>query len=140
MPTSPTVTRSGAGDQIFGRERELTRLYELVDEVPERGAALLVRGEPGIGKSTLLVAARQRAEAAGMQILHTAGVQSEAELPFAGLHQLVSPLLGQLDRLPSPQRTAVLAAFGMVEDAEAPDRFLIALAVLELLSGSIDLL
>ena len=44
MPTSPTVTNGGAGDQIFGRERELARLDELLDRVPERGAALLVRG------------------------------------------------------------------------------------------------
>src|SRR3712207_5021792 len=77
-----------AGDPIFGRERELARLERLVDGVSEHGAALLVRGEPGIGKSPLLAAASQRAEAAGMRVLRTTGVQSEARLPFAGLDQL----------------------------------------------------
>src|SRR3712207_2314638 len=126
-----------AGDTIFGRERELARLERLVDGVSEHGAALLVRGEPGIGKSTLLAAASQRAEAAGMRILRTTGVQSEARLPFAGLHQLVFPVLGHAEHLPAPQRTALLAAFGMVE-AEVTDRFFVALALLELLSDTAE--
>jgi hypothetical protein len=71
-----------------------------------------------------------------MRVLRTTGVQSEAQLPFAGLHQLVLPVLGQAGRLPTPQQTALLAAFGMAEAAEPPDSFLIALAVLELLSGA----
>src|ERR687895_1938760 len=122
-----------AGDPIFGRERELARLKRLVDGVSEHGAALLVRGEPGIGKSTLLAAASRRAEAAGMRVLRASGVQSEARLPLAGLHQLVLPVLGRAEHLPAPHRTALLAAFGMVE-AEVTDRFFVALALLELLS------
>jgi hypothetical protein len=137
MPTSRTVTRDGAGDPIFGRERELARLDELVDGLPERGAALLVRGEAGIGKSTLLAAAGRRAEAAGMRVLRATGVQSEAELPFAGLHQLLMPLLDRVPRLPAPQQTALLTAFGMLEES-VPDRFLIGLAVLELLSDAAE--
>ena len=136
MTTSRIATHSAGEGPIFGRERELSQLYELVDRVHERGATLLVRGEAGIGKSTLLAAACRRAEAAGMRVLRTTGVQSEAQLPFAGLHQLVLPVLGQADQLPTPQRGALLAAFGMVEAAEAPDRFSIALAVLELLSDA----
>ena len=66
------------------------------------------------------------------------GMQSEAQLPFAGLHQLVLPVLDQADMLPTPQRAALLAAFGMAEAAEAPDRFLVALAVLELLSDAAE--
>ena len=103
---------NAAGGPIFGRERELTRLERLVDGVSEHGAALLVRGEAGIGKSTLLAAASRRAEAAGMRVLRATGVQSEAQLPFAGLHQLVMPVLGHAEHLPAPQRTALLAAFG----------------------------
>lgn len=133
---STTVPHGDARDQIYGREHELARLDELVDGVAERGAVLLVRGEPGIGKSTLLEAACQRAEEAGMRVLRATGVQSEAPLPFAGLHQLVWPMLGQADRLPKPQRAALLTAFGMEEAAETPNRFLIALAVLELLSDA----
>jgi hypothetical protein len=138
MTTSRIATHGAGEGPIFGREHELSQLYELVDRVHERGAALLVRGEPGIGKSTLLAAACRRAEDAGMQVLRTTGVQSEAQLPFAGLHQLVLPILGRVDRLPTPQQAALLAAFGMVEAAEAPDRFLIALAVLELLSDAAE--
>jgi DNA-binding CsgD family transcriptional regulator len=134
MTNPRTHTHGVAGPRIFGRERELGRLHELVDGVEGRGAALIVRGEPGIGKSTLLAAAARRARAAGMQLLQTSGVQSETQLPFAGLHQLVLPVLARADRLPAPQQTALLAAFGMVEATETPDRFLIALGVLELLS------
>ena len=133
MSTRRIVNYGAAGGPIFDRERELARIGQLLDGVSERGAALLVRGEPGIGKSTLLAAASQRAEAAGMRVLRTTGVQSEARLPFAGLHQLVLPVLGRAEHLPAPQRTALLAAFGMVE-AEVPDRFFVALALLELLS------
>jgi DNA-binding CsgD family transcriptional regulator/tetratricopeptide (TPR) repeat protein len=136
MTTSRIATHGAGEGPIFGRERELAQLYELVDRIQERGAALLVRGEPGIGKSTLLAAACRRAEDAGIRVLRTTGVQSETQLPFAGLHQLVLPVLAQTERLPTPQRVALLAAFGMVEIDEAPDRFLIALAVLELLSDA----
>ena len=69
----------------------------------------------------------------GMAVLATTGVESEAHLPFAGLHQLLRPALPRLGRLPEPQRAAVEAAFGMT-DAAAPDFFLIALAALDLLS------
>ena len=130
---SRMATHGADGGPIFGRERELARLGELVDGLPEHGSALLVRGEAGIGKSTLLEAASRRAEAAGMRVLRATGVQSEARLPFAGLHQLVLPVLGHAEHLPAPQRTALLAAFGMVE-ADVTDRFLAALALLELLS------
>src|ERR687896_1555167 len=133
MSTQRIANYGAAGGPIFDREGELSRIGQLLDGVSERGAALLVRGEPGIGKSTLLVAASQRAEAAGMRVLRTTGVQSEARLPFAGLHQLVFPVLGHAEHLPAPQRTALLSAFGMAE-AEVTDRFLVALALLELLS------
>ena len=133
MATSSSTTHGAARDPIVGREQELARLERLINGVSERGAALLVRGEPGIGKSTLLAAAVRYAETAGMRVLRATGFQSEAQLPFAGLHQLVLPVLDNVEHLPTPQRTALLAAFGMIE-TEAPDRFLIALALLELLS------
>ena len=98
MATLRTATHGADGGPIFGRERELARLERLVDGLPERGSALLVRGEAGIGKSTLLAAASRRAEAAGMRVLRASGVQSEARLPFAGLHQLVMPVLGHAEQ------------------------------------------
>jgi hypothetical protein len=87
-------------DPIFGRERELARLDELVNGVPEYGAARA--GDVGIGKSTLLEAARRRPEVAGMQDLRTNGVQSEVQLPSAGLHHLVTLMLEHADRLLTP--------------------------------------
>src|ERR687887_386292 len=117
---------------LVGRDRELGVLNALVDGVGDRGGALVVCGEPGIGKSELLAVAKLRATDRGMQVLTATGVQSEAHLPFAGLHQLLRPILARAEGLPVRQRVALLAAFGMT-DAAAPDRFLIALAALELL-------
>ena len=110
----------------------------LLDRLPGQGAALLIRGAPGIGKSTLLAEARRRAAERGALVLRTSGVESEARLPFAGLHQLLRPVLGHAESLAPPQRDALLAAFGMAEAAAPPDPFLIALSVLNLLSDTGD--
>jgi DNA-binding CsgD family transcriptional regulator len=116
---------------LVGRDLELAVLDHLVTRVGEFGGAMVVRGEAGIGKSALLEAASTRARKQGRTVLTTVGVESEAHLPFAGLHQLMRPTLRQAVGLPARQRAALLAAFGMA-DAVAPDRFLIALAALEL--------
>ena len=120
---------------LYGRVRESRVLDGLLGAARERGDALVLVGEPGIGKSSLIAAAAANARASGFQILTATGVQSEAEIPFAGLHQLTRALQGEIDSLPSPQRQAMLAAFGRTSSA-APDRFLIALAALELLSDA----
>ena len=120
---------------LVGREWELAVLDDLVARVGEFGGAMVVRGEAGIGKSALLDAVRTRAKEQGMTVLTTVGVESEAHLPFAGLHQLLRPTLRQAESLPARQRAALLAAFGMA-DAAAPDRFLIALAALELFADT----
>jgi len=117
---------------LFGRASEIRRLCALVDGAGDRGTALVVRGEPGIGKSALLLEADRAARVQGMRILSTAGVESEAKLPFAALQQLLRPILDQADGLPEPQRNALLAALGITETV-VPDLFLIALAVLNLL-------
>lgn len=119
--------------RLVGRDPELSVVYDLVDGISERGGALVVRGEPGIGKSALLAAASARARDAGLAVIAAAGAQSESRLAFAGLHQLVLPFGGALERLPVPQRRALEAAFGIVDGA-APDRFLIGLAILSLVS------
>lgn len=120
---------------LVGREHELGVLAGLVDGVGERGGVLVVSGEPGIGKSALLAMAGRRASDRGMRVLTATGVQSETHLPFAGLHQLLRPIITDADGLPVRQRVALLAAFGMT-DVAAPDRFLIALAALELLADT----
>jgi hypothetical protein len=123
-------------DVLIGREREIETLEQHIDHVHKRGAAILVRGAAGIGKSALLIAARECAREHGMRDLYAIGVQSEMHLPFAGLHQLLRPLLADASDLPEPQRDALLAAFGMAPAARGPDLFLIALAVLNLFSNA----
>jgi len=118
---------------LVGRARELRRLHDLLSVLPQRGGGLILRGEPGIGKSALLHSAAASARARGMRVLRATGVQSEARLPFAGLHQLLFGVLDRLETLAPPQRHAVLAAFGMTE-RETPDLFLLALASLNVLS------
>ena len=90
-----------------------------------------MRGEPGVGKTALLDYVAWRA--ADFRVVHAAGVQSEMELAFAGLHQVCAPMLDRLERLPVPQREALETAFGL-SPGPAPDRFLIGLAALGLLS------
>jgi DNA-binding CsgD family transcriptional regulator len=101
----------------------------------ERGDALVIRGDAGIGKSALLGMARELALTKGFRVLAATGLQSEAELPFAGLHQLLLPLPWMADALPGPQQEALLAAFGR-SGVSVPDPFLIALATLELLTDA----
>src|SRR4051812_1753864 len=117
---------------LLGRAGERQQLDRLLDNVRAgQSAVLVIRGEPGIGKTALLhYCARQ---AAGFRVARVAGVESEMELPFAGLHQLCAPMLGRLDALPEPQRAALRVALGLAS-GPAPDRFLVALAALSLLA------
>ena len=120
------------GPRLLGRRSECAALDQLVASVragPSR--ALVLRGEAGVGKSALLEYLVQRASGCG--IARAAGVESEMELAFAGLHQLCAPFVDRLERLPGPQRDALGTAFGL-RDGDAPDRFLVGLAVLSLLS------
>jgi predicted ATPase len=107
----------------------LERLAEAVRAGESR--VLVVHGEAGVGKTALLEHLAGRAP--GLRVTRASGVQSEMELAFAGLHQLCAPTLGSLDTLPPPQRDALRTAFGM-SSGPAPDRFLLGLAVLSLLS------
>ena len=121
---------------LAGRGAQGARLDRLLaDARAGQSAVLVLRGEPGIGKTALLGYAARSAE--GFQIARAAGVESEMELPFAGLHQLCRPVLGGLGRLPSPQRDALGTAFGLSAGAQ-PDRFLVGLAVLSLLSDTAE--
>ena len=117
---------------LTGRRSESEALDEFVDAVRAgESRALVVRGEPGVGKTALLEYIAE--QASGFRVVRAAGVQSEMELAFAGLHQLLGPLLDRLDRLPAPQSDALRTAFGL-SLGSAPDRFFIGLAVLSLLS------
>src|SRR4051794_20027560 len=120
---------------IVGRQAELSALRALLDRMPEAGGAMLVHGDPGIGKSTLLSAAEDEGRQRGFGVLRTAGSEVEADLSFAGLHRLLHPVLEYVGELPPRQRDALLVAFGQA-DGPPPERFLLALAVLELLAAA----
>jgi DNA-binding CsgD family transcriptional regulator len=123
--------------ELVGRDVESKLLDTLLGRVKDGGGALIFRGEPGIGKSALLDRARERARRWGAGVLTTTGVESEAELSFAGLHQLLHPIIGLIERLSDPQRRALEAAFGASGELE-PDPFHVALAAFQLLCDAGD--
>jgi DNA-binding CsgD family transcriptional regulator len=132
-PSVDDVKPRPAGPKLLrGRDRECEALDRLLAAVRDgQSRALVVRGEPGVGKTALLEYVVERAP--GRRVARAAGVQAEIEFPFAGLHQLCMPMLHRLDALPEPQRDALRTAFGQ-RAGDPPDRFLIGLAVLSLLA------
>jgi hypothetical protein len=132
---TPSPSRDRAAE-LRGRLRELGFLDRLIDAVRAgESQALVLSGEAGVGKTALLD--YLAGHASGCRVVHATGVQSEMELAFAGLQQLCKPLLDHLDRLPGPQREALRTAFGL-SAGPAPDRFLVGLAVLSLLSDAAE--
>ena len=124
--------RRGRVGGLMGRRGECAVLDRLIGVVRAGGSrVLVVRGEPGVGKSALLD--YLAGHAPGCRVARATGVQSEMELAFAGLHQLLAPVLDHLEGLPVPQREALRTAFGL-SAGPAPDRFLVGLAVLGLVS------
>ena len=120
--------------RIIGREAGLARLRGLVDPVPPASQVLLVTGEAGMGKTVLLASAAGRARSAGMRVLAVTGRESESRLAFAGLHQLLRPVLSSAADLPGRQAQALTGALGLAADPVAPDSLLTGVAVLTLLS------
>ncbi|WP_222106324.1 ATP-binding protein [Catellatospora sichuanensis] len=119
-------------DGLYGRRAECEVLDRLLEEIHEgTHAVLVIRGEPGEGKTALLD--YLAGKASNSRVVRVSGVESEMELAYAGLHQLCGSMLDQLDGLPAPQRDAPRSAFGLAEGS-APDRFLVGLATLTLLS------
>jgi DNA-binding CsgD family transcriptional regulator len=120
--------------RIIGREAGLARLRGLVDPVPRASQVLVVTGEAGMGKTMLLADAAGRARLAGMRVLSVTGRESESRLAFAGLHQLLRPVLPAAAGLPGRQAQALSGALGLAADPVAPDPLLTGVAVLTLLS------
>jgi DNA-binding CsgD family transcriptional regulator len=127
---------------LYGRRTECDALERLLaDARRSRSGVLVVRGEAGAGKSALLDHAA--GQATGMRVLRAAGVESEAELPFAALHQLLRSVLGLAGRLPGPQAAALGGALGLsapegTREGGADDRFLVSVAVLSLLGEAAE--
>jgi DNA-binding CsgD family transcriptional regulator len=118
--------------ELVGRAAELGLVGALLQESSQgHSRVLVIRGEPGIGKTVLLEHAI--GAASGFRVVRATGVESEMELPFAALHQLCAPLLDHMGRLPGPQMEALATAFGLAA-GPSPDRFLISLASLSLLT------
>ena len=135
MPISssdPELGLRGPQPGLRGRRNECEVLDQLLASVRAGDSrALVLRGEPGIGKTALLSYLLRRAS--GCRTARAVGVEAEMELAFAGLHQLCAPFLDRLNRLPGPQRDALSTAFGL-QAGDAPDRFLVGLALLSLLA------
>ena len=118
--------------ELRDRRRECRVLDQLLDAARAgESQPLVVRGEPGVGKTALLDYLVE--QASGSRVAHASGVEAEMELAYAGLHQLLTPMLDRLERLPGPQRGALATAFGL-SAGPAPDRFLVGLATLSLLA------
>ena len=120
--------------RIVGREAALARLRGLVDHVAAAGQVLVVTGEAGMGKTVLLADATGRARATGYRVLSVTGRESESRLAFAGLHQLLRPVLSGAAGLPARQAQALTGALGLAAAPAAPDPLLTGVAVLTLLS------
>jgi DNA-binding CsgD family transcriptional regulator len=119
---------------LIGRDAESAQLEAALVGAVEHGAALLVIGEAGIGKTSLIEKAVKQARNRGYRVLAVTGLESEAQLPYAGLHQLLQPVLESAGSLPAPQRSALLTALGM-RAGTPPEMFLVALATLNLIDG-----
>src|SRR5690348_1068561 len=120
--------------KLVGRDPEIAAVEVLLAGIGDGGGSLLVLGDPGIGKSALAEMAARRAADRGMRVLTCAGVPGEAHLSFAGLHQLLRPVLAEAGGLPRGQRDALRTALGVGEGV-APALPLVGLATLELLAA-----
>src|ERR671919_2026759 len=129
----PSRAVTHASSTLVGRQRELDALDTIVANVTDEHGALVLRGGVGVGKSSLLLEARHRAERDGVRVLSMSGVRSEMGVAFAGLHRILRPLLHSAPGLPGPQRDALLSTFG-VREGQPQEEFLVALAALELLA------
>jgi DNA-binding CsgD family transcriptional regulator len=123
-----------SGSDLIGRDSELSRLRRLVDPPPVESRVLVLLGDPGMGKTVLLAEAARQARPAGPRVLSVTGRESEKDLAFAGLHQLLRPVLDRVADLPDRQAKALLGAFALSADPVAPDPLLTGIAVLTLLS------
>jgi DNA-binding CsgD family transcriptional regulator len=128
-----SIAEQRRATSLLGRTRERELLDQLLATARQgQSAVLVVRGEAGIGKTALLQYAPR--QASDFRVAPIAGIEAEMELPFAAVHQLCAPIAARLTALPEPQREALSAALGL-SSGSAPDRFIVALAVLSLLSA-----
>ncbi|MEO3859868.1 AAA family ATPase [Acrocarpospora sp. B8E8] len=123
---------------LVGRDQELAQVVDALSSEVSDTLLCAVLGDPGIGKSSVLAAVTDRATGQGVRVLRARGSTAETGLPFAGLHQLLIPVLDRADSLPERRRAALLGALGLGEDDAPPDRLVLGMAVLTLLSQLAD--
>jgi DNA-binding CsgD family transcriptional regulator len=125
-----TTNSASAGQRLLGRAEERSTVDAvLADAKDQTGGSLVVAGRPGIGKSALIEYAIDRAS--GFRVVRTGGVESEMAFGYAGVHQVVLPILDHIGKLPPPQHVALQAALGRVQQ-DILDPFLVGLAILSL--------
>jgi DNA-binding CsgD family transcriptional regulator len=119
---------------LLDRVDERASLDDLLDAARQGSSGVVVlQGDAGMGKTMLLEYANE--SAGGLAIVSIVGVEAEQSSSYASLHRLLLPLLGKIDRLPSPQRDALEGAFGLSAQSPA-DLFLVGLATLTLLADA----
>lgn len=139
-PTAGPGPTPAPGPTVVGREAEIAEIRSRIAADRSHSSVLIVEGDPGAGKSVLLDLAVRLTRGTGQRVLRAVGSESEASLAFAGLHQMLRPVLDDLGGLPARQRSALRTALGLAEDAEdaetadTPDALLVGLAVLTLVS------
>lgn len=137
-PTAGPGPAPAPGPTVVGREAEIAEIRSRIAADRSHSSVLIVEGDPGAGKSVLLDLAVRLTRGTGQRVLRAVGSESEASLAFAGLHQMLRPVLDDLGGLPARQRSALRTALGLAEDAEdaadTPDALLVGLAVLTLVS------
>jgi len=131
-PSAVTNHYAGPAGRLIGRSSELAAVGAFLDQARSDGAALLIFGEPGAGKTALLDAAAEMALAAGTRVLRVAGAEFEAEISFAGLHQALLPLHAEFTSLSRPHQEALNVALGF-GTGRTPDRLLVSNAALMML-------
>jgi DNA-binding NarL/FixJ family response regulator len=129
--------RSVGAAELFGRSAELERISRFLHELHERGDARLLCGEPGVGKSVLLDAAADLAQAASIRVLRASGSEFEAQVGYSGLNQLLLPVRDELHRLPPGARDALSVALGF-GPGSPPDALLVCNAALSLVAALAD--
>ncbi len=127
--------RVGQTLPLVGRDAALARLQELLDPDRQTGESLVIVGDAGLGKSTLLDSAAETAQRTGWTVLRSRGGRSETELAFAGLHQLVHSVIDRADQLPGAQRSALHTALGLEAGEDEPTPLRVGVALLSLLSA-----
>lgn len=137
MANAAEATAWSAEAGLIGRSLEEARLVGLVDRLPASGGALVVVGDPGIGKTALLDLAARSAHRRDHRLLTVVGSVAERHLPYAALQRLVRPLDDHLSALPERQRAALRQACGgTAHEGTGPTAFVVGLALLELVEAA----